>query len=44
MIKKCSNKECEEEYDMHDGSNECPSCGERTDIQPQEVDTEDLLK
>jgi len=30
MIKNCDK--CKKEYEMHDGSNVCPDCGERTFI------------
>ena len=37
IIKKCS--ECDEEYEMHPGSNACPKCGERTFVPAEEKDT-----
>jgi len=39
MIKKCENLECEEEYNMHTGSNVCPKCGERTFVPAEETNS-----
>lgn len=34
MIKSCEN--CKNKYEMHEGSNVCPECGERTFVSSQE--------
>lgn len=36
MTKKCDH--CDEEYDMHSGSNVCPKCGKRTFVPAEETD------
>lgn len=41
MINKCDN--CDEEYEMHSGSNICPKCGERTFISAKETNGKQQL-